>query len=46
VAHDEANLRYVMSGFRCVLGPLGAFFMWRAIAPYRILFRKTIRGEA
>jgi MFS family permease len=39
VAHNEADLRYVMSGIRCVLGPLGAVFMWRAIAPYRRLYR-------
>jgi MFS family permease len=43
VARDEANLRYVMTGVRCVLGPLGAFFMWKTIAPYRELYRQRLR---
>jgi len=45
VARSEADLRYVMSGFRLVLGPLGAIFMWRTIAPYAQLYRQQRDAE-
>jgi MFS family permease len=44
IARSEADLRYVIFGFRLVLGPLGAYFVWRSISPYRALFRK-LRDE-
>jgi hypothetical protein len=44
IARSEADLRYVIFGFRCVLGPLGTYFVWRAIKPYRALFRQ-LRDE-
>jgi len=34
IAHSEADLRYVMVGFRVLLGPIGVLLLWRAIAPY------------
>ncbi len=42
VARSEADLRYVMSGIRIVLGPIGAYFMWKTMAPYGALYRKTL----
>ena len=44
IARSEADLRYVIFGFRLLLGPLGTYSVWRALAPYRILFRK-VRDE-
>ncbi|MBT2187346.1 MFS transporter [Sphingobium nicotianae] len=46
IAHNEHDLRYVMVGFRVVLGPIAAYFMYRSIAPYRDLFRKQRDEEA
>jgi MFS family permease len=46
VAHSEADLRYVISGFRLVLGPLTAFFMWRALAPYARVYRQRVAEGA
>jgi MFS family permease len=45
VAGSEQDLRYVMSGFRLVLGPLGAIFMWKTIAPYGRLYRQQRLAE-
>jgi MFS family permease len=45
IAQSEKDLRYVMVGFRLILGPLGAFFMYKSIAPYRDLFRKLRDAE-
>jgi MFS family permease len=42
VARSEADLRYVISGFRLVLGPLTAFFMWRALGPYARVYRQRV----
>ncbi|HEU4623753.1 MAG TPA: MFS transporter [Steroidobacteraceae bacterium] len=44
VAHSEADLRYVLSGFRLVLGPLAAFFIWKAAAPYGRLYRQRVEA--
>jgi MFS family permease len=47
VAHSEAALRYVLVGFRLVLGPIDAFLIWLAIKPYGKAFRQRIEeGEA
>jgi len=46
VARSEADLRYVISGFRLVLGPLTAFFMWRALAPYARVYRQRVAEGA
>lgn len=45
VARSESDLRYVMSGVRLVLGPLGAIFMWKTIAPYARLYRQQRTAE-
>jgi hypothetical protein len=34
VAGSEKDLRYVLSGFRALLGPLDAFLIWLALRPY------------
>ncbi len=39
VAQSEASLRYVLVGFRLLLGPLDAYLIWLAIAPYGRAFR-------
>jgi MFS family permease len=44
IAHSEADLRYVLSGFRLVLGPLAAFFIWKAAAPYGRLYRQRVEA--
>ena len=46
VARSEADLRYVISGCRLVLGPLTAFFLWKAMAPYARVFRQRIEENA
>lgn len=46
VAHSEAALRYVLVGFRLLLGPIDAFLIWMAIAPYGRACRQRIEeGE-
>lgn len=46
VAQNEAALRYVLVGFRLVLGPLDAFLIWLAIRPYGAAYRQRIaEGE-
>jgi MFS family permease len=45
VAQSEASLRYVLVGFRLVLGPLDAFLIWMAIAPYGKAYRQRIAEE-
>jgi len=42
IARSEADLRYVISGLRLVLGPLTVFFIWKALAPYAAIFRERI----
>ncbi len=42
VAHSEADLRYVLSGFRLVLGPLAALSMWKAMVPYARVYRQRV----
>ncbi|HEY8508751.1 MAG TPA: MFS transporter [Steroidobacteraceae bacterium] len=44
VAGSEADLRYVLVGFRLVLAPLDAFFIWLAIAPYGRAFRQRVEA--
>jgi len=46
VAHSEADLRYVISGFRLVFGPLTAIFLWKALAPYGRVYRQRIEEGA
>jgi MFS family permease len=46
VAHSEADLRYVILGFRMVAGPLTAFFLWKALAPYARVYRQRIAENA
>jgi MFS family permease len=42
IAHSEADLRYVISGVRLVAGPLTAYFLWKALAPYGRVYRQRI----
>jgi MFS family permease len=42
IAHSEADLRYVLSGFRLLLGPLAGFFIWKAAKPYAALYRQKV----
>lgn len=44
VAGSEADLRYVLVGFRLVLAPLDAFLIWLAVAPYGRAFRQRIQA--
>ncbi len=46
VAHSEADLRYVLSGFRLVLGPLAALAMWKAMVPYARIYRQRVSEGA
>jgi len=46
VAHSEADLRYVIFGFRFVAGPLTALFLWKALKPYAQVFRQRIAENA
>ena len=45
VAGSEAHLRYVLSGYRLVLGPLAAVFMWKTLRPYARLYRERAQDE-
>lgn len=45
VAHSEAGLRYVLVGFRLVLGPLDAILIWMAIRPYAKAFRARLETD-
>jgi MFS family permease len=42
IAQSEADLRYVMVGFRVLLGPIGVLLLWFAIAPYGRVYRERI----
>jgi len=42
VARSEADLRYVISGLRLVLGPVAVFFIWKALRPYAAIFRERV----
>jgi MFS family permease len=42
VAQNEAALRYVLVGFRLVLGPLDAILIWMAIRPYGQAYRARL----
>jgi MFS family permease len=42
VAHSENDLRYVLCGYRIVLGPIASIVMWKTIAPYRRLYRERM----
>jgi len=42
VAHNEAALRYVLVGFRLILGPLDAILIWMAIRPYGHAYRARL----
>ena len=43
IAHSEADLRYVIAGIRLVAGPLTAYFLWRALAPYGRIYRQKVQ---
>ncbi len=46
VAGSEADLRYVLVGTRLALGPLDAFLIWKAVAPYARAYRaRRAAGE-
>lgn len=45
VAQSEAALRYVLVGFRLLLGPLDALLIWMAIKPYGEAFRQRLKEE-
>lgn len=42
VAHSENDLRYVIAGFRLVLGPLTAYALYKALAPYAQVYRQRV----
>jgi MFS family permease len=42
VAQSEAALRYVLVGFRLVLGPIDACLIWLAIRPYARAYRERL----
>ncbi len=42
VAQSENDLRYVIAGFRLVLGPLAAFALYKALAPYAQVYRQRV----
>jgi MFS family permease len=43
VARSEADLRYVISGFRLLVGPLTAYFLWKSLAPYARIYRQKVQ---
>lgn len=45
VAQSEAALRYVLVGFRIVLGPLDAVLIWLAIRPYGKAYRQRLEVD-
>jgi MFS family permease len=45
VAQSEASLRYVLVGFRLVLGPLDAVLIWMAIRHYRTAYRERLQAD-
>lgn len=46
VAQSEAALRYVLVGFRLVLGPLDALLIWLAVGPYGRAVRERLQADA
>jgi len=46
VAHSEADLRYVILGFRLVAGPLTALFLWKALKPFARVYRERLAENA
>ena len=42
VAGSEADLRYVLVGYRAVLAPLDAFLVYLAIKPYARAYRQRL----
>lgn len=42
IAGSEAQLRYVMSGIRLILGPMAVMLIWMAVAPYGRVYRQQI----
>ncbi len=45
VARSEGDLRYVLSGFRLVVGPIASIFMWKTLKPYARLYRERMQQE-
>ncbi|MBT2186335.1 MFS transporter [Sphingobium nicotianae] len=46
VAHSEADLRYVIVGFRIIVCPLTTIFLWYTLKPYAELYRRRIQEGA
>lgn len=46
LARSEADLRYVLVGFRIVICPLTAIFLWQTLKPYAKLYRRRIEEGA
>jgi MFS family permease len=44
VGRSEADLRYVLVGFRLLLAPLDCFLIWLAIRPYALAYRRRIEA--
>lgn len=42
IAHNEADLRYVIVAFRLAFGPLASFFLWKALKPFAKIYRQKI----
>ena len=42
VARSEADLRYVLAGYRLVLGPIASYLMWQTLKPYAKLYRERM----
>jgi MFS family permease len=46
IAQSEADLRYVIVGFRLLLGPICAFALWKALKPYGQVYRQRVEDGA
>jgi MFS family permease len=42
LAGNEGNLRYVLSGFRIVLGPIAVLLLWQTLKPYALAYRRAV----
>jgi len=42
LAGNEANLRYVLSGFRAALGPIAVWLLWLTLKPYALAYRRAV----
>jgi MFS family permease len=46
LAGNEANLRYVLSGFRAALGPIAVWLLWLTLKPYALAYRRAVDADA